>query len=112
MKLSRSVIALCMVMLVSGCAYTSACHELASKNRFKLWRMASTANSGDFKRHVILLETGNELSSICRSHFIDQEAFDGIPDSLRSWCRKQGSSSDKYCTLYQLDTNVVKQRIQ
>ena len=109
----KCLIAFCLLISVSGCAsvYESSCHQLAAENRFKLSKMVAKAKKGSFKRHVILLETGNAVSNLCRSHFIDQSVFDGIPESLVNKCRAQGASSDKYCTLYKLDSKVVKQRI-
>lgn len=97
----------------SGCTpvYESACHELASRNRGEVQRRVRTAANSTFERHFILIETGNEMSSKCRSSYIDERIFQGLPESLREKCRQQISGSGKYCLLYQLDGEVLKQRI-
>lgn len=101
------------VVLLGGCAttYESACHELASESKSDLRTMIKKTENGSFKRHLILLETGTLVSSNCRSHFIDKNTFDGIPESLTNLCNRQGGLNSKYCTLYQLDSEVLKERV-
>ena len=61
------------------------------------------AKERGFERHLILLETGSEMSSNCRTHFISKKTYELIPESLKEKCRIQSNNSSKYCTLYSLD---------
>lgn len=96
-----------------GCAttYESACHELADRNSSEIRRRTNAVQSGSFKRHFLLLETGNEIANNCRSHYIDHATFEGIPQSLHPYCNMQRKIDNKYCTIYLLDGTVVKQRV-
>lgn len=101
-------------VMTAGCAttgYESACHELASTNRAEIKQMVKKAQSGSFVRHVVLLETGDEIASKCRSYFVDQAVFAGMPGSLAGHCRDQLAAGGKYCTVYQVDGQVVKTRV-
>ena len=99
--------------IITGCAttYESACHELASEQRSEINRRTKAVKKGTFERHFILLETGNEIASKCRSHFIDSDVFEGLPDSASSLCYLQSSGGDKYCTIYLIDGIVVKKQV-
>jgi len=112
-KIITSFMLFLLVAGTSGCAtiYESACHELASERESQINSMVKKANSGSFERHVVLLETGNEISSKCRSHYIDAETFRSVPDSLKGKCNAQSSAKDKYCIMYQLDRDIVKERV-
>lgn len=101
------------VPFIQACAthYDSACHELASTQRSELNSMIRKASRSSFERHVVVLETGTEINSSCRTHYIDKGTFVGIPGSLREKCQLQAKVSDKYCILYQVDKEVVKERI-
>lgn len=102
-----------LFLCLAGCAkeYDSACEELASKNSWEVSKRVAAAKRGSFERHFILLETGTELGSSCRSHYIDKETFETLPDSLADKCKEQSKPSDKYCTMYFLDGNVAKVRV-
>ena len=73
--------------------------------------MLRTAQKRDFESHVILLETGSELSDKCRSHYIDKDTYEGLPSSLLELCGWQSASSDKYCRIYYLDGSTIKQQV-
>jgi len=102
-----------LMIFLSGCAttYDSACHELSSSNKSEIKRRAKSAQKGSYKRHFILVETGSEIASKCRSHYIDEEVFASIPNSLKVYCDAQSKRQDKYCTLYSVDGVSVKDRI-
>ena len=91
----------------ASCAhYTSACHELASKNRWELSGMLKQAKRGTFERHLVLIESGNEISSRCRSFFIDSEDHSNLPQSALPKCKTVSGNSLKYCTVYSVDGKV------
>ena len=99
---------------LGGCAttrYDSACHELASEAEYEIVDKVERARGGTFERHLILLETGSEMSSNCRTYFIDKSAYESIPESLIEKCKVQSRGDSKYCTLYSLDAKTKKVRI-
>ncbi len=96
----------CIALLTQACTttlYSSACHELSETNARQIKSMVKKAKAGSFERHIILLETGNEINTVCRSHYIDGPTYSAIPASLNDLCLAQGNSEDKYCSLYMLD---------
>lgn len=102
------------ITLISGCATTrfeGSCHELAVNAESAIEDKVEKAQSGTFKRHLILLETGTEISNNCRTHYIDEETYQGIPASLMSKCQAQSRGQTKYCTLYSLDGETKKIRV-
>lgn len=100
-------------LMISGCATTfeSSCAELAYTNQSQLKSMVRTARKRNFESHVILLETGSELSDKCRSHYIDKKTYDNRPSSLNDLCEWQSTKSDKYCQIYYLDGKAVKETV-
>lgn len=103
-----------LVSVLAGCAttpYDSACQELAAKNRTQLASMIKSAQASAVERHVVLLETGTEIASRCRTHHIDRETFVDLPDSMWVWCQAQSQGNATFCLLYQVDDQVVRQRI-
>jgi len=101
-------------LVLGGCAttrYDSACHELASVAESEIEDKVERANGGTFERHLILLETGTEISSNCRTHFIDKVTYESIPESLVAKCKAQSRGNDKYCILYSLDGETKKVRV-
>ena len=105
--------AVLVTITTTGCetTYNSVCEEMAAENSEQLRRMIKSASKSSFERHVVLLETGNEISSNCRSHMIDKNTFEGIPGSLSGHCLVQGGVSAKYCLLYQVDKRPVEMMV-
>lgn len=109
---------LVFLLITSGCAsrpeseHASSCAKLVHDKRVILKEMVDKAKRNKtFERHVVVLETGNELSDSCKTQHIDKKTFDGIPGSLKELCKEQQKPGHKYCSLFQLDGKPDTRRV-
>ncbi len=51
------------------------------------------------------------MQTACRSYYIDEQQYRGIPGSLTELCGAQANGSE-YCTLYYLDGEVLRRPIR